>query len=204
MQMIIENLTYKDILHDINLNIPKGINYLKGKNGSGKSTLLDCISNINKDYIGNIDGNKSTVYLNQNVYFSYRLKSYDFVDFICTIEGIKKYENKFLSYLKKYNLDLEYEKIKNKEVGKLSGGERVKLFFITICFIDREWYIFDEPFAGVDDDGKKCMISVIEELLCSNKGIIITTHEMEPLSYFNEINIIEIDNGKIIEKNKIS
>lgn len=195
--MLISNLSYKNILNDITFNIPKGLSYLKGKNGAGKSTLLDCISGVNKDYDGEIKGNNSVVYLNQNLYFSYRLKSYDFVNFICSIEGIKKYEEQFLIYLDRYDLKNYYGKIRDKEVGKLSGGERIKLFFIVICFIEREWYIFDEPFAGVDEEGKKIMVKIIKDIIARDKNVIITSHEVEPLKYFNDINIIEIIDGKL-------
>lgn len=97
----IENLNYKDILYDINLELPKGLYYLYGANGAGKSTLLDCISKINKNYTGSIRGNESILYVNQNIYFSQRLTSKDFINFVLTLEGIKHYEAYFYNHVKK-------------------------------------------------------------------------------------------------------
>ena len=71
------------------------------------------------------------------------------------------------------------------------------MFFIVICFIEREWYIFDEPFAGVDEEGKKIMVKIIKDIIARDKNVIITSHEVEPLKYFNDINIIEIIDGKL-------
>lgn len=191
--MIIKNLSYKNILNDVSLDVPNGINYVRGDNGSGKSILLDCISGINKNYSGTIINNDSIVYLNQDLYFYYRLKSRDFISFICTIEGIKDYKNSFFNYLYQYNLSDNYKKIWNTQIGQLSKGERVKLFFATICFINREWYIFDEPFAGVDKKGKESMIGIIQDLCNNNKNIIITSHETEFINYFDKLNTINID-----------
>ena len=85
----ITNLSYKDILKKIEVEIPKGIIFLKGKNGAGKSTLLDCICKLNNDYTGTITGNESVLYLNQNFYFDYKLKCKDFIKFVMELEGRK-------------------------------------------------------------------------------------------------------------------
>lgn len=55
------------------------------------------------------------------------------------------------------------------------------MFFNIITFIDREWYILDEPFAGVDEEGVCFMKNVISELNKKGKGIIITSHEKSGL-----------------------
>lgn len=197
--IIIENLGYKNILHNIDLKIPDGVNYIKGSNGSGKSTLLDCICNINREFDGTIEGNKSIVYLNQHLYFSYRLTSKDFISFVLSLGGIKEYKKFFLYYISQYDMVEKFEKIWNKQVGMLSGGERKMLFFTTISCIEKDWYIFDEPFSGIDEEGKKYMIKIIDKLYKNKKGIIITSHEMEPLEYFSDINLIQMNKGKVIE-----
>lgn len=171
----ITSLTFKDILHEIETEIPKGIIFLKGNNGAGKSTLLDCICGLNRDYMGQITGNESILYLNQNLYFDYRLKCKDFVKFVMDLENIKIPKEDFF-----YSFPLSQERIDrmwNTPIGMLSGGERAKVFFNIISFIDREWYVLDEPFSGIDEDGVSFMKEVILKLNGQNKGIIITSHE---------------------------
>lgn len=176
------NLAYKNVLENINMKFDREFNFIYGENGAGKSTLLDCISNLNKEFTGTIMGNDNIVYLNQYLYFSPKLTFRDFVMFIFFLEGIKGYKNTFFEYADKYGLVKEFEENWGKRVGMLSGGERRKLFFSTICCLDRTWYMFDEPFAGVDIKGKDYMVRQFNDFIDNNKGIIITSHETEPLN----------------------
>lgn len=196
--IIIESLSCGDILHNIDLKIPFGVNYIKGGNGSGKSTLLDCICNMNREFDGTIEGNQSIVYLNQHLYFSYRLTSKDFISFVLSLGGINDYKKVFLNYVSNYNMVEKFENIWNKQVGMLSGGERTILFFTAISCIEKDWYVFDEPFSGIDEEGKKYMVKIIDRLYKEKKGIIITSHEEEPLEYFDNINLIKINKGEIV------
>lgn len=193
----VQNLNYKNILKSINLTIPRGMNYLKGNNGAGKSTLLDCISNVNRDYTGSVYGNHSVLYLNQNLYFSYRLTTSDFVEFVFRLDGIKKEKELFFDYLKTMNLYDLFQSSWKKSLGMLSGGERKVIFFTTLSYLQREWYIFDEPFAGVDSICKEYMMAMIDHLNYKGKGILITSHETEPLHTFEDLNTIVIEKGEI-------
>ncbi len=175
----ITNLSYKDILKKIEVEIPKGIIFLKGRNGAGKSTLLDCICKLNNDYTGTITGNESVLYLNQNFYFDYKLKCKDFIKFVMELEGKKITREEFFRDF--FYSQEKTEKLWSTPIGMLSGGERAKVFFNIIAFIDREWYILDEPFAGVDEEGVCFMKNVISELNKKGKGIIITSHEKSGL-----------------------
>lgn len=198
--MKLGRVSYPPILKEVTLTIPRGITYLSGSNGAGKSTLLDCLSGVNPAYEGIILGNESVVYLNQQLYFSPRLRARDFLDFICQLEGIKAYEQLFNAFLKTYDWVETYESIQHKQVGKLSGGERRCFFFIVICFLEREWYLFDEPFAGVDEAGKKVMTNMMKALLRQGRNILLTSHEKEPLRDFEALNVIELTEGTLILK----
>ena len=200
MKMKLGRVSYPPSLKEVTLTIPRGITYLSGSNGAGKSTLLDCLSGVNPAYEGTILGNESVVYLNQQLYFSPRLRARDFLDFICQLEGIRAYEQLFNAFLKTYDWVETYESIQNKQVGKLSGGERRCFFFIVICFLEREWYLFDEPFAGVDEAGKKVMINMMKALLRQGRNILLTSHEKEPLRDFEALNVIELTEGTLILK----
>ncbi|KQL58306.1 MULTISPECIES: ATP-binding cassette domain-containing protein [Bacillaceae] len=198
----VENFKYRNIIDDTNIVINPGLNFLYGPNGTGKSTFLDCIANILNNYDGNITGNENIVYLNQSLYFSMRLKVKDFVQFVFTLDNITPYKKQFFRKASFYNLESFFENIWNKEVAVLSGGERRKLFFITISFLDREWYVFDEPFAGVDEEGKKQMLSIFNHLLSQDRSIIFTSHEILGFSEQHHVNIYEFSNKSIIKSNE--
>lgn len=183
----INNLCFKNILNNINVVFDSEVNYIQGENGAGKSTLLDCISGINKEYKGEIKGNESIIYMNQNLYFDSRLKARDFVQFVLELNGKANNKDEFMQHIDSFGEKQNFLSLLDKKIGQLSGGEKVKLFFSTLTFIDRKWYIFDEPFAGVDSKGKEYMCKVINKLVDNGKKIIITTHEESPLEEFNNV-----------------
>lgn len=191
--IVIKDLSCKNILKNINIKFPDGINYISGKNETAKSILLDCISNIDKNYTGSIEGNESVVYLNQSLYFSPKLFVKDFVYFVFSLQGVKKYKEEFFRHIEPYNLEKEFEENWKKAISTLSSGERSKLYFSVISFIKRDCYLFEEPFSGVDSSGRDCIIRIVNDLVQNGKSVIMTTQEAEPLQYFSKSNNIYID-----------
>lgn len=183
----IKDLNYKSILNGVEATLNQEFNYIRGENGAGKTTLLDCISGINNQYEGEINGNNNLVYLNQSLFFSHKLKSKDFVKFVFSLENIKNYKEIYFNFAEENRIMDELEKNWDKEVGILSGGERKKLYFSTICCLNRDWYVFDEPFAGVDENGKTFMTNIFNQLIGKNKGIILTSHEVDPLQEIKDV-----------------
>ena len=188
----IRNFSKRELYNNFNLDINDGITYLKGKNGSGKTTLLDCISGLDTSYSGTITGNENIVYLNQQLYFSGRLKAKDMVQFLLRLQKIKNYKEYYWSKMEEYKKIFDYEKIWEKEIRMLSGGELKLFFFTIISVIEKKNYIFDEPFASVDSAGKELIILILKKLVRQEKNIIITSHEEEFKSKFNDISIIDL------------
>ncbi|MSS62486.1 ATP-binding cassette domain-containing protein [Velocimicrobium porci] len=188
----IRNFSKRELYNNFNLDIDDGITYLKGKNGSGKTTLLDCISGLDTSYSGTITGNENIVYLNQQLYFSGRLKAKDMVQFLLRLQKIKNYKEYYWSKMEEYKKIFDYEKIWEKEIRMLSGGELKLFFFTIISVIEKKNYIFDEPFASVDSAGKELIILILKKLVRQEKNIIITSHEEEFKSKFNDISIIDL------------
>ena len=188
------NLSYKDILKECNVTFTKGVNYLKGENGTGKSILMDCLSGINRSYKGEIQGNHNIIYLNQNLYFSSRLTCKDFVEFVFQLDGIKDYKEYWEKRITFLNQNVIMEKVWKRPIGMLSGGERAKLFFLAITCLEREWYLLDEPFAGVDTRGKDMMSEVIHILEGKKRGVIITSHEEDIIHKIEDVNVVFLNN----------
>lgn len=165
-------LPYGD--HEINLRFVKGINYLKGNNGSGKTMLLDHIAGLYKKSGDNIKGNKSIVYINQNIFFSDRLSGMDFLRFVYRLDNNTKGRKRFE---KKYCAIEEINQTIRKQWGMLSGGERKFLYAVILLSLDRDWYILDEPFAFVDAVRRAMLWEIMNGKVSEGKGIILTSHQ---------------------------
>ena len=170
----IQNLKLPYREQAINLKFIKGINYLKGNNGSGKTMLLDYIAGLYKKDMDTIKGNKSIVYINQNIFFSDRLTGMDFLRFVYRLDNNIKGREQFE---KKYCVIEEINQSIRRLWGMLSGGERKFLYAIILLSLDREWYILDEPFAFVDAVRRDRLWKIMNERVAEGKGIILTSHQ---------------------------
>lgn len=184
----------KPILYHVNMEITEGITFIKGKNGSGKTTLLDCLAGIDKNYEGIIEGNNDVIYLNQQLYFYGRIRGEDLIEFLLGLNGIRDYMAYYESHVRLRRKKNMLRELYKKPVGLLSGGELKLLYFSIISAMDRGWYIFDEPFAQVDEDGKKDMIETFIELRKEGRSVIITSHEETFIDNLLDISIVNMDN----------
>lgn len=179
--IIIQGLVIPYSGKQINLELKKSLNYLKGNNGSGKTMLLDYIAGIRHQNSALIQGNESVVYINQNIFFSDRLSGKDFLKFVYQLDNIKnmtKYFNEYINHYYRINEDKTYiDKLMKKQWGMLSGGEKNFLYAVILLSLDREWYILDEPFAFVDENRKKILWEMILKKVKENKGVILSSHE---------------------------
>lgn len=191
----INKLNIKEINAFINMNIYDGITYISGKNGSGKTLFLDYICNIRKSENGAISGNSNMIYMRQNFTFYNRIKVSEFVNFVYNL--CEEKDTNFYSFLKKYSISIEIDKIKHTKMGMLSGGERRAIYILTILSLQREWYILDEPFVNIDTETKKEIISLISQLKKENKNFILTNHDDSPYLLSNVDYIIDFEQTKI-------
>ncbi len=87
------------------------------------------------------------------------------------------------------------DKLWEKQIGMLSGGEKKLLYFLLIMSLDKSWYLLDEPFAGVDEDGQKLMCEIINKRNSEHRGMIIVLHEMEMLRQLDDYSVMKLDFG---------
>ena len=140
-----------------------------GKNGVGKSTLLNIIA-------GELTPEMGTVAVGSTVrigYFSQegreldpRLRVYDFISAIAsetkTTEGTFSASQMLERFL--FSSDLQYTTI-----GKLSGGERRRLYLLSILIAAPNILLLDEPTNDLDIE----TLAIIEDYLESFPGAVI-------------------------------
>lgn len=192
----------KKTLSGIYLKIPKGmIVGLYGINGSGKSTLLK----IGCGHLKQDDGN---VFINQESFYEKSLVSRfekiaylsqdSFLPSDLTIKEIVTRNN----FSKKAFVDdsligpLFFNKINS-----LSGGELRYLEIKLIFELNREYYLLDEPFSGIEPIMIEKIILLILNEKSKNKGILITDHFYRYVKEINDISYI-MRNGLCYEINK--
>ena len=183
------------ILNDVSFTLDKKEKIaVVGKNGSGKSTLLKILAGIEEKDSGEMKiPNGSTIaYLPQVIEVKDNNKTpRDYIN-----ENPKKATDFEIKKLTKV-FKLE-EKILDKPIIKLSGGQKTKVAIISILLTNAEFILLDEPTNNLDIATVLWMEDFIKK---SNSSFIIVSHDRKFLDNVSN-KVIEItEEGTInIEK----
>ena len=183
------NLSYKGnkILKDIHFHIPEGTVFcITGESGSGKSSLLKVINGIipeitEAEISGEIKLNDMRLYQNPKTQF-YCVESTDELAFPLENRNLPKDE--MVKIIKKYTELLDTEKLLNRNIFSLSGGEKQLMAITSVMTMDNQVYLFDEPSASLDHHSIGLLKKCIAELKRKGKIVIIAEHR---LYYLKEI-----------------
>ena len=66
----------------------------------------------------------------------------------------------------------------NVQIGRLSGGQRRRVFLARALAADPDVYLLDEPVTGVDPTTQEDLMDLLEEEARRGKTVIATTHDL--------------------------
>jgi ABC-2 type transport system ATP-binding protein len=204
--IIIRNLSKqfgtKEVLNNININFDKGKVYgIVGENGAGKTTLFRCIAGL-EDYKGEITAdlkplkNHLGLLLTEPFFFS-KITGTEYIRLLCNAR------NKNIDDIASRNI---FDLPLNEYAAVYSTGMKKKLAITAILLQGNEYFIFDEPFNGVDIQSNIIIAEIIHKLKALHKTVIISSHIFSTLSETcDEIHLLS--NGtfiKSVERNEFS
>lgn len=204
-------------LKNINLCLEKGlIHGIIGPIGSGKSTLLELMNGITYPTYGEvIVGNYKLSYKKNKIDFNkFRYDVglvYQFPEkqFFCNTVGeeisfsekiykrstSKIIKRKTIKALKMVGLD---ETFINRSPFVLNSGEKRRVALASVLISNPKLIILDEPTIGLDNNGKKKLISILKKLKnIYNKTIIIVTHDIDMLYEIVDDDVV-LNNGSLV------
>lgn len=148
---------------------------LIGRNGTGKTTLLNIITGLTEP-------DKGTVERGETIVFGYyRQQGIEFDNDMTVLEAVKNIaenvvisDGNVLSITQFMNYFLFPPERQYTLIRKLSGGEKRRLYLLTVLMKNPNFLILDEPTNDLDI----LTLNVLEEYLAGFKGcVIVVSHD---------------------------
>ncbi len=196
--LTVENLTKsfgdKLLFEDISFGINAGQKTaLIARNGYGKSTLLNILTGKELPDSGKVTfrGNVKMAYLPQNPDFHAHQTVRSFVEAAQKPETLESWD--FEQKVEEVLSSLEVDKLLDRPMDTLSGGEQKKVALSRILIDDTNLLLLDEPTNHLDIS----MIEWLEDFLSKQRlAILMVTHDRYFLDNVCQ-DIIELDNSRI-------
>ena len=198
----------RKVLENINFQLKKGESVgLVGANGVGKSTLLRILVGLNTGFQGDVMVNniplekknlktirKNLCYVFQDADSQLFMSTvFDDVAFAPRNYGMSEAEvnEKTMEALKVVHI----EQLKDKQIYKLSGGEKKLASIATILSTEPDVILMDEPSVALDPKNRRNLINILNRL---NQAKIIASHDLNMIMDTCERTIL-LSDGKIIK-----
>lgn len=197
-------------VNSISFKVKKGELFaFLGVNGAGKSTTISIICGLLKKDKGTVlvDGSdidhgldkvsKTLGVVFQSSALDKPMSVKDNLRSRAALYGI--YGKEFKNRLDELATMLDFKKLLNRKVGKLSGGQKRKIDIARALIHKPKILILDEPTTGLDPQTRKIIWNVMDDLReKENMTIFLTTHYMEEASDADYVVIL--NRGQIVAR----
>ena len=215
--ILLENVTFSyghtDVLHDINLEIPKGKKIgLAGESGSGKSTLINLLMRFYDPTKGKLlfDGHDLRDYATKDLLHQMALVSQDVVLFNLPVGinigfGKENPTQQEIEQAAKHayahdfimQMPSGYDSPCGERGQLLSGGQKARVAIARAFVRNAPILVLDEPTAALDSRAEKEIQTAIDSLE-EGRTVICIAHRLSTLANMDEI--IVLDHGRIVER----
>lgn len=198
MEITIQQLgkTYKNDNHalkEISLEIENGMFGLLGPNGAGKTTLMRILVTLLEPSHGDVkvgeldlQRNRAEIrsmigYLPQDFRVFTRLTTWEFLDYVAALAGIKNRIAR-IDAVDKMLEQVNLFDVRDRKCNKLSGGMKRRLGIAQALIGEPQIIIVDEPTVGLDPEERLRFRNVLADLSRKDIIIILSTHIVGDIS----------------------
>ena len=186
------NISGQEILKNVSIHVHCGqLTVIIGRNGAGKSTLLKAILG-EVEHSGNIvftdmkDNRTKKIkigYVPQKINVERHMPTtvYDlFASCICHVPVFLKKDKKIYQEIKEQLKLFGAEKLIDKSIGDLSGGELQRVLLAIATKPIPNLLILDEPVSGIDENGTKDFYELVNQLKTKyDMSILLVSHDLD-------------------------
>jgi energy-coupling factor transport system ATP-binding protein len=92
---------------------------------------------------------------------------------------------------------LDFDTFASRNPFLLSAGERRRVAIASALIMERPIILFDETTLGLDWEGRKTIVQLLQDLKAADKTIVLMTHDVEFAAQTAE-NIVLMDHGAVV------
>ncbi|MHC4878070.1 MAG: metal ABC transporter ATP-binding protein [Planctomycetota bacterium] len=196
----------KPVLWGIDYNAPPGkLIAIVGPNGAGKSTLIKAVLNLIPRISGEATffgesyrrqrGRVGYVPQRSSVDWDFPVNALDVVTM-----GLYRQIGWFRPVTKKWRqvamralVRVGMQDFARRQISQLSGGQQQRVFLARALAQDADFYLMDEPFAGVDAATERAIVDVLRELRASGRTAMVVHHDLQTVpEYFDEVLLLNL------------
>lgn len=201
------------VINDLTFSIEEGsINAILGSNGCGKTTLLDCLIGFNKPQVGivSVFGKNITEishrefaefisYVPQNteINMDYRVSEFILFGRTCHLGFGESPGGEDNDVMKRSAERFNITHLLDKDINKVSGGERQLCYLARAICQESKIIIMDEPTSALDFGNQAKFLRLISGLKEEGKTVIFTTHNPNHVMELG-CNVLMMKDGKIM------
>lgn len=199
--------TNTEALRDVNFTVENNeFVAIMGESGSGKSTLLNIIATLDKASSGQILINhinpeemKSSelakfrreklgfVFQDFNLIETFNVKDNILLPLVLSDVDYKNYEDKLKNLAGKLGL----EKILDKNINEISGGEKQRTAIARALITSPAIILADEPTGQLDSKSASLVMEIFSLINEDKNTILMVTHSIKSASYANRVLFIK-------------
>ncbi len=189
----------KPVLWNVDFDIPGGkMVGIIGPNGAGKSTLIKSIMGLIEPDGGHVKiFDKDVEEVRDRIAYVPQRETvdWDFPASVMDVALMGLYNNKrwFQRYTKADKKIAEecLDKVgmlsfAKRQISQLSGGQQQRVFLARALARNADFYLMDEPFAGVDASTETSILQLLESMRDDGKTLLIVHHDLQTANrYFD-------------------
>ena len=211
-----ENLSkwYGEVMgvNDITLTIHPGITGLLGPNGAGKTSLIKLMTGQLKPNQGKVKVLNQPVWNNPeltrrvgycpDIELAYQfMTGFEFIAFFATLSGYNQWEVEARSLRVLKTVDML--SAKDRPIASYSKGMRQRIKLAQALVHEPELLFLDEPLTGLDPNGRRHVLTLLQKLAAQEISIIVSSHILYEIEALTET-ILLIHQGRILAEGTIS
>ncbi|ASK61476.1 multidrug ABC transporter ATP-binding protein [Virgibacillus phasianinus] len=192
----------KEILKGVSFTANKGeITCLIGINGVGKTTILNAIMALTPITSGQILINGESINKHSFEKITFIPDAITMLPQMRISEAMEFMKDFYTCWNQKRAIELLgfFKLNEDDKISSLSKGNTAKVNLLLGLAMDVDYVLMDEPFSGIDMFSREQIANVFASHLIEDRGVIITTHEINDIEHLID-KVVLLDEGIVIKE----